>query len=1004
MPKNGNITGQVFDEDVIKQIEARQNFLGARYRTDANLIYSNNSNAFLRLASSINVGTSASPIEFTPKLNKDQQAFYDALTNNVQKEAYLKSLKESLNSPQAQVKAQSDLLSQGRNQLAERGIDKNLTGMELAKACVLFGGTVGIDNLLNPKFKYGIVDNGGSGTYDYVSTIAAYGWGGISSKGFVPMPSIESADVSFFNRGALQKATVKIKVYSLEQLQIFDILYFRIGYTMLLEWGHNIWLDNDLENNPNPINERREFATDPFKLFFNEGSTQQDIIKAVHSQRKKENYNYDAMLGKVTNFTWKFNEDGSYDIDLNLVGLGDIIESLKVNKANIVTDKVELTPTQIDQKKQANITAGYKVADAKEETAGDNVTTATGALETKVNDVNKELAKIVKNIKDRVKLQPSKTTATDSFKANVTSLNVTVGQDEATNTAAGAAIQGFEAQLTAWRNAWVRETKKSYGVYDSTFGSIVEYLKGKAEELRTQLRLITGEDLASVKDAEKAAEQAKREADALRRGLDAASQKLKRDEEIRQLSPIASVESKNKTALNLRLYNWRLDAQNGVDKKNLFNLLLTANSANPSATGTPTLSLNFYYVRLGYFLEWVESNLLLYDPTKPPTPSNYERALQTGTLNNTSIGNQIFTIDTNPDTNFCLRFPAQFSADPKVCVIPSQYKDDNAEWNILPELKDYIVPDNAYVGKLMNIFVNIDYIAGCLDQNTDVNGKTNLLKFLTTIFNGMNDVLGNVNKMEPVFDSENNQLKIIEGSSLEKIDELIADREKKDNNMAVFQVYGIGTTNNPYGSFITNVDFQVQLPPNMAAMATISAQSRGNIVGENATGLSKLNLGFTDRLITLKLDKDSIEGVETGKADPKEIFKTNIQAVSKFVNGLYKDKLYAKDTVESTRSSNRDVALYLTGNDALDNKMPSPFFIPFNLSLTMNGLSGMRNYERFSITEQILPYSYRSGDQKGVIDFLIKGISHSIKDNKWETKIESLTVGSNRKWKIKDLQ
>jgi hypothetical protein len=272
------------------------------------------------------------------------------------------------------------------------------------------------------------------------------------------------------------------------------------------------------------------------------------------------------------------------------------------------------------------------------------------------------------------------------------------------------------------------------------------------------------------------------------------------------------------------------------------------------------------------------------------------------------------------------------------------------------------------------------------------------------MFDGINDVLGNVNKLEPVFDSENNQLKIIEGSSLEKIDEIIADREKKDNNMAVFQVYGIGTNNNPMGSFVTNVDFQVQLPPNMAAMATISAQSRGNIVGENATGLSKLNAGFTDRLITLKLDKDSIEGVETGKADPKEIFKTNIQAVSKFINGLYKDKLYSKDTVESTRSSNRDVALYLTGNDALDNKMPSPFFIPFNLSLNMNGLSGMRNYERFSITEEILPYSYRSGDQKGVIDFLIKGISHSIKDNKWETKIESLTVGSNRKGKIKDQQ
>jgi hypothetical protein len=59
----------------------------------------------------------------------------------------------------------------------------------------------------------------------------------------------------------------------------------------------------------------------------------------------------------------------------------------------------------------------------------------------------------------------------------------------------------------------------------------------------------------------------------------------------------------------------------------------------------------------------------------------------------------------------------------------------------------------------------------------------------------------------------------------------------------------------------------------------------------------------------------------------------------------------------------------------------------------------MVNYERFAITEEILPYSYRSGDQGGVIDFLIKGISHSIKNNKWTTKIESLSVSSIRKKK-----
>jgi hypothetical protein len=974
MPKNGNITGQVFDEDVIKQIEARQNFLGARYRTDANLIYGNNNNAFLRLASSINIGTSSSPIE-------------------------VQISGSTVNNTAAQEKATSDLLSQGKNQLKERGINENLTGTELAKACVLFGGTVGVDNLLNPKFKYGIVDNGGSGAYDYVSTIAAYGWGGISSKGFVPMPSIESADVSFFNRGALQKASVKIKVYSLEQLQIFDVLYFRIGYTMLLEWGHNIWLDNNLENNPNPINERREFVTDPFKLFFTEGSSQQDIIKSIHSQRQKENYNYDAMLGKVTNFTWKFNDDGSYDIDLNLVGLGDIIESLKINKANIVTNKNELTPSQLADKKQANLDNAYKAADAQDTAADTKAQEAQKKLQEKVTAVNAQLKKITDSIKATVSNISSKTTATDTFKSNASGLNVSVGTDAETNRAAGDAIREFESQLFSWKAAWLRETKKSGTDFDSIFAGTVTNLKGKINQLKAQYKSITGSDLTSAKDAEAEAERIKKENEARRRGLDAAAQKLKKEEEIRQLSPVTSVETKNKTALNLRLYNWRLDAQNGVDPKNLYKLLLTANSANPTSTGASTLSLNFYYVRLGYLLDWVEDNLLLYDSTKLSQPKNTTTPQTTPPK-----PNPIFTIDTDEEKNYCLRFPAQFSADPKVCVIPSKYDDGTTKWDVLPDLKGYIVDNNQYIGRLMNIFVNIDYIAGCVDKNTDVNGKTNLLKFLTSMFEGINDALGNVNKMEPIFDSEENQLKIIEGSSLEKVDELIADREKKDNNMAVFQVYGIGTENTPYGSFITNVDFQVQLPPNMAAMATISAQSRGNIVGENATGLSKLNLGFTDRLITLKLDKDSIEGVETGKADPKEIFKTNIQAVSKFVSSLYNDKLYSKDTVDSTRSSNRDVALYLTGNDALDDKMPSPFFIPFNLSLTMNGLSGMRNYERFSITEQILPYSYRSGDQKGVIDFLIKGVSHTIKDNKWETKIESLTVGSNRKWKIKDLQ
>ena len=46
MPRNGNITGETFDPQVIAQIEARQKFLGARIRNDQHILYSNNNNSF----------------------------------------------------------------------------------------------------------------------------------------------------------------------------------------------------------------------------------------------------------------------------------------------------------------------------------------------------------------------------------------------------------------------------------------------------------------------------------------------------------------------------------------------------------------------------------------------------------------------------------------------------------------------------------------------------------------------------------------------------------------------------------------------------------------------------------------------------------------------------------------------------------------------------------------------------------------------------------------------
>jgi hypothetical protein len=874
MPKNGNITGQPFDPEVVDQINARQAFLGVQYKEDKHLIYQNNKTAFLRLASSVN-------IEDTPTL----------------------TAKEIL-----------DL----------RGIPESSKGSKLAQQCVLFGGVVSVNNeSTSPTKPFGLVNS--SNIQDIFS--GAYGWGGIKSRGYVPMPGIESANIGFYNRGALAKADVKIKVYSVEQLQIFDLLYFRIGYTMLLEWGHSLYIDNN-----QTLKNRDDFYTKPFKAFF-EKSTQNNILDSIKEERKLSSYNYDAMLGKVTNFTWKFNADGSYDIDLKLVGLGDVIEALKINTSLAGAETTISNTTQLqneDNSINKRINALNSSVTSQDAINGLSFFPGVPTSPEEASSLDRDW-KAFKSTVDRFITQ---------YSTNLTSLYAS-----AERIGAGR-VEDAQIKLNI-SEAVAKDISVYLGVnYINKGGGskIVYWWEGKIKEAKSLYAAKAGN--ASRTEAE-------------------------------GIAPQVARENKGKTDFNKQLYTWIESLQKKTaDTKNLCSIPFKAKSANSSNTGTTTLGITQYYVRLGHVLEWIQDNLLIYD-------------FKDGAKN------PYLTIDTEIETNLCLRFPYQVSADPLVCIIPTENLDKNKKgWQYFNgskskiDLRSYFVEENPYVGKVMNIFVNIDFIARTINEGVDANGRANLLTFLKSTLVGINDALGNVNKLDAVYDAETNQIKIIEGSRLNKISE--------GTDIGVFEIYGVKLGSK--GSFVTNVDFQVQLPPNMAAMATISAQSTGNIVGENATALSRLNTGLQDRIITTKLDVATLGGIQKGsKTDPEVLFQTNIANLSNGLKTLYKDLTYQKDNVDVLKSINRDIASYTVGYAAEKNQLPAPFFIPFNLSLDMDGLSGMRNYERFAVSEEVLPYSYRTSNGDGVIDFLIKGISHNVANNQWTTKIESLTVSSKRK-------
>jgi hypothetical protein len=234
--------------------------------------------------------------------------------------------------------------------------------MGLAKNNILFGGTAKLSSTVVEGKSYDKLQQRDGFLPRDLNSSYTYG-----SYGFSPMPGIESADIKTLNRGSIKKATVKLKANNKQQFEILDLLYMRLGYTVLLEWGNSLFIDNKYGAKTILRNTLVE------ELFFTkEGKgSYLDLLDPIEDKRAEYSGNYDGMLGKISNFSWTFNVDGSYDIELTIISLGDVIESLKTNLSvdqgtlkffkeidNITTppnpDEAPSTPDVLEENKSSN--------------------------------------------------------------------------------------------------------------------------------------------------------------------------------------------------------------------------------------------------------------------------------------------------------------------------------------------------------------------------------------------------------------------------------------------------------------------------------------------------------------------------------------------------------------------------------------------------------------------------------------------------------------------------
>jgi hypothetical protein len=275
-----NITGDPLAKWVQDQIRIRQQIIGNNPEVltlDQRVLYNNNKNAWVRLASSVDL------IEGSDDLRKN------------------------LNLP-------------------------NNSGDLLAKNFVLFGGIYSIDNSYSRLG--GVVPN--LNERNNALRAAQYSYGlGSSEYGYVPMPGLDSVKISHVNRGAIRNYDIQLTVHNKDQLEIIEALYLRIGYYMLLEWGHTNYITSDSEFISSP-----EFYTQAFNTFFEKGKKDSDVEIGISEYKEKSGGNYDGALIKITNFSWDFNSNGSYGISLKGVSKGGVIDSLVLDGPVTLNDTI----------------------------------------------------------------------------------------------------------------------------------------------------------------------------------------------------------------------------------------------------------------------------------------------------------------------------------------------------------------------------------------------------------------------------------------------------------------------------------------------------------------------------------------------------------------------------------------------------------------------------------------------------------------------------------------
>lgn len=928
----GNIVGEGFDTRIRNQVERRQQTHGSGYldgtlRTNEQLAVLNNNTAWIKLMSSVSI---------------------DNLT--------------AINNPTISLFKQK--------------------GDTLAKSFVLFNGTSKYNT--TDGINYTTTQREG---IDFENTLggrdSVYGIGGSADFGLNPMMGITGIDVKHKNRGSIRTATVTVKAFNRTQFEIIDVLYMRLGFSVLLEWGNSMYFENNgtyIKDGGN----KNSLIDDWFK-----DSNYIKFLEKIRSRALSSHGNYDAMLAKVSNYHWSFQKDGSYDITIDLVSMGDVIESLNAGKSpngiESNTQKGEETPL------------GKRLEKAKDQSKW-------GA----------EFWAIYKQL-----YSPT----SNNF------IREDIGFDEQIQYICSADIYikpggGFSISKN-----------ENGGFLYVKLGKILHLLENKIVLTTDNTRTLTFDydyknNLIGIVKSET--------------GVAPTN----------STNNIGGLFLPNNMVINQMSYN----PYKCVTLKNVASGLSHIGGTYLGLTNASTfhndgLGFNENSNRFNSSMAWETSNTnIALKETYAPTN------LTVNILANPTEEFDVKIAGTYYGQIMNILVNAEFVLD----VVDDKTNKETGELPLIDFLKGILAGINESLGGINELDVFIDETENevkIIDTNPlpnlDKLLKEKKLQSTSTTFNlygyskagGESNFIHDFNltteitpalsTMITVAATSNKTVVGEDNTALSKINKGLSDRYKKqlteetkpspdDITIKVPPTPNSPEYNGQYQAWLKKYDSEINPAtptkngqPLSALVSYNFAQKFGQMDGKADNVINDYD---NDKVIVLSErvfdGRDIIPGYPKGIIDSEVGHIFNLNATQKeqaYLSAAYGLDNYGipstanfwetiqgistgdwnKENIDTFSNSFKDINRKWNDLKGIGKNNPTfkSGFIPFNLSLTMDGLGGMKIYQKFNVDTDFMPSNYPSS-----IEFLIKNIQHTVKDNKWITKIESFCVskpGSN---------